>query len=133
MLTEIACGPISRAQVLEEIPFIYGWACNADDDRLWIPCDIVTATPPEWIERSMREGIYEPGESDMFISDKDRLTAHLCHEGDIHIKTPVAAIVEKCALRWLGNGHRLLRSTEVPPSPRSWREIRSVDEAIADM
>jgi len=77
MLTEIACGPISRSQVLEEIPFIYGWACNADDDRLWI--------------------------------------------------------VEKCALRWLGNGHRLLRSTEVPPSPRSWRELRSVDEAMADM
>ena len=147
MLIEIVCGPISRSQVLEEVPFIcslfaddgsqvevmYGCACNTDDNLLWTPREIAAATLPEWIERSMREGIYEPGESDIFIFDKDRLTAHLCHEGDIHLRTSGAAIVEKCASRWLGRGYRLLRSSEVPPTPQSWREIRSIDEATADM
>jgi hypothetical protein len=147
MLIEIACGPIGGSAVLEEIPFIcslfmnssatvsvmYGVGCNAENDRLWVPFDIVTATLPEWIERSIRDGIYGPGNSDIFIFDKDRLTARLCHEADIHIETSFASIIQTCAHRWLGKGYRLVRSEVVPPSSDSWREIQSEAQATAGL
>ena len=147
MLTEIACGPISGPATLEEIPFIcslflnssskvsvmYGVACKTDNDRLWVPFDIVTATLPEWIERSIQDGVYEPGNSDIFIFDKDRLTVRLCHEADIHIETSFASIIQMCAHRWLVKRYRLLRSEIVPPSSNSWREIHSVEEATAGL
>ena len=147
MLTEIACGPISGPATLEEIPFIcslfvnscfkvsvmYGVACNVDNDRLWAPFDVVTATLPEWIERSIQDGIYEPGNSDIFILDKNRLTVRLCHEADIHIETSFASIVQMCAHRWLGKRYRLLRSETVPSSSNSWREVHSVEEATVGL
>ncbi len=112
---------------------MYGVGCNAENDHLWVPFDIVTATLPGWIEQSIQDGTYEPGNSDIFVFDKDRLTARLCHEADIHIETSFAPIIQRCAHRWLGKGYRLLRSDIVPPSSNSWREIQSEEEAVAGL
>jgi hypothetical protein len=148
MLTEIACGPISPLAVLDEIPFIcslfvgggaaqvkvmYGVGCKADTDQLWCPFDIATAGLSDWIERMAQDGIYEPGRSDVFIFDADRLTARLCHEADIHIETRSLSIIQICAYRWLGKGYRLMRSDAVPASRDSWREIRSIEEATSGL
>lgn len=148
MLTEIACGPISESAVLDEIPFVwslfiesgsavvsveYGWACNADMDSLWQPKEIAISELPDWINRSISEGVYKPGRSDIFIEDRGRLKVQLCHEADIHIETQMAAIIRKCASRWLGKGYRIMRSDEVPPRRDSWREVRSVQDATTGL
>ena len=148
LLIEIVCGPITAAQVLEEVSFIcslflegggpqvsvmYGVGSRADIDRLWRPQEILTGTLPQWIERSIEDGVYEPARSDICIVDRDRLTARLCHEADIHIETRSRSIVQGCADRWLAKAYRLLRSDQVPPSRSSWREILSAEEATAGL
>jgi hypothetical protein len=107
---------------------MYGVGCNAENDQLWKQFDIPAISLPEWIERSIREGIYQPGECDIIIVDRDRLTAHLCHEADIHIETKESVIVQDCADRWLNLGYRLLRTDATSPSCKNWREVRSVAE-----
>lgn len=146
MQTEIACGPISESAVMEEIPFVcclfadggaaqvsvmFGVACETD--QLWSPLEIPTLTLSDWIQQTIREGIYYPGKSDLYIYDSDRLSVHLCHEADIHLHTQSAAIVQKCATRWLGKRYRLLRNDEIAPSRSRWREIQSVEDAAADL
>jgi hypothetical protein len=148
MWTEIACGPISESAVVDEISFIcslfrdaspsevsvmYGWACNADIDTLYEPKDITVANLSSWILTSIQSGIYEPGSSDLFIEDRERLKVQLCHEADIHITTKRKAIIEQCASRWLRQGYRMLRSNEVPANCGSWREIQSVEDATAGL
>ncbi|MGA2131379.1 MAG: hypothetical protein ABSH50_03615 [Bryobacteraceae bacterium] len=140
MLVEILCGPIGAQATLDEIPFVcslfacpnvtvmYGVGCKADIDELWRESEIPTSALPEWIERSIRDGIYHPGAAGLFISSRDELTVELCHEGDIHVQTHSAAIVETCMRRWLERGYRVLKSDLVPASPGTWREIRSVRE-----
>jgi hypothetical protein len=61
------------------------------------------------------------------------LTAHLCHEADIHIQTTDPAIIRHCVERWLSMMYRLLRTDDVSPARRTWREIHSVAEAVAGM
>ncbi len=83
---------------------MYGWACNLDFDVLWKPKDIAVANLYDWIKRSIQDGVYEPGQSDIFIEARELLKVKLCHEADIHIATETAAIIEKCASRWLRQG-----------------------------
>jgi hypothetical protein len=147
MLTEIACGPISESAVLEEIPFVcslfveiraaagivqYGWACNAEIDALWQPEEITTSELPVWIDRSITEGIYQPGRADVFIEARG-LKIQLCHEADIHVETEEAAIIRSCASHWLAKEYRLLRSDAVPPKHDSWRQVQSVEDAAAGL
>ncbi len=112
---------------------MYGVACNAESDRLWREFNIAVAALPDWIEQSIRDGIYRPGTSDIFLCDGDRLAVKLCHEADIHITTQSPEVVEKCASRWLAKRYRLLRSDEVPASSSSWREVQSVQEATTGL
>jgi hypothetical protein len=148
MLTVITCGPISVPAIVDDIPFIcslfvaggntqvsvmYGVGCKADTDQLWCPFDIATVSLSDWIARMAQDGVYEPGRSDLFIFDDDRLTARLCHEADIHIETRSLSIIQICAYRWLGKGYRLMRSDAVPTSRDSWREIRSIEEATSGL
>jgi hypothetical protein len=116
MVIEIACGPISESALLDELPFVcslfieiravtvsvqYGWACNEEIDALWHPEEITTSDLPAWIDRSIRQRIYQPGRSDVFIDARGRLKVLLCHEADIHVETVEAAIIRSCASRWL--------------------------------
>lgn len=139
---------MGESAVLDEIPFVcslfaeggatvvnvqYGWACNASTDALWQPEEITTAQVPDWIDRSIRTGIYLPGRSDVFIERRGRLKVQLCHEADIHVETEDAAIIRNCASRWLAKGYRLLRSDTIPPKHDSWREVHSVRDAAAGL
>ncbi len=124
MLTEITCGPISESEMVDEFVFVcslfldsgsvevsvmYGWACNLDFDALWKRKDIAVANLYDWIQSSIQLGIYEPGQADIFLEDGEILQIKLCHEADIHITAESAAIIEKCASRWLRKGYRILR------------------------
>jgi hypothetical protein len=148
MLTEITCGPISESAVEDEISFIcslfrdacpgevsvmYGWACNVKIDALWEPKCIAVVDLSSWILGSIQNGIYEPGSSDLFIEDRERLKVLLCHEADIHITTKIKVIIERCASRWLQKGYSMHRSDEVPADCESWREVQSVGDATAGM
>ncbi len=92
------------------------WGCNLEFDVLWKPKDIAVANLYDWINTSIKNGVYKPGNSDIFIEDRELLKIKLCQEADIHITTETAAIIEKCASRWLCRGYRILRSNKVPPA-----------------
>jgi len=114
-----------------EVSVIYGWGCNLD--VLWKPKDIAVANLYDWITKSIQDGVYEPGQSDILIEAGELLKVKFCHEADIHITTETAAIIEKCASRWLRQGYRVLRSNKVPPSHDSWQEVQSVENATAGL
>lgn len=135
---------MNESSFAEELPFVcslfqiiganqvavmYGWACA--EQHLWEEFKVRTPDLLSRIERSIDDGIYNPARSDLFITASDQLTAHLCHEADIHIKTASLVIIRQCASRWLSQDQRLLRSDEVPPSGSSWREVRTVEETVA--
>ncbi len=139
---------ISESAMVDEIPFVcslfldggsvevsvmYGWGCNLEFDVLWKPKNIATANLYDWITTSLQCGVYEPGNSDIFIEDRELLKTKLCHEADIHITTEAATIIEKCALRWLPRGYRIVRSDKVPASHDSWRETKSVKDTTAGL
>lgn len=147
MPIEIACGPISELEFAEEISFVcslfadagsaqvsvmFGWACKAQPDQLWRSKEIVCASLSDWIAAAIQDGIFEPGRSDLSI-ESDGLTVLLCHEADIHVMTQSASVIATCSARWLRKGFRLLRSDQVPPERTSWRDIRTVEEAIAGL
>ena len=147
-MAEIACGPINASQVLQEIPFIcslfangggpdigvmLGVGCNTQNNNLWTEVKIPTPSLPEWINGNIQASIYEPGECDIFIFDGSRLTAHLCHEADIHIQTADPATIRHCVERWLSMMYRVLRTDDVSSVRKNWREIQSVAEALAGM
>jgi hypothetical protein len=143
-MTEIACGPMDEMFFADQIPFVcslfqmvaadavrimYGWGCA--DEHLWEVFEVPTSDLLARVERSIEQDIYRPAKSDLFITASDQLTAHLCHEADIHITTASPVIMGPCASHWLSQNQRLLRSDQVPPTRTSWREIRTVEEATS--
>jgi hypothetical protein len=139
---------MSESEVEAEIPFVcalfadggaahvsvmFGVACKVDHDQLWSPFDIGTPILVEWIERMIRDGVYRPADSDLYIDEGERLSIRLCHEADIHVRTQSASIVKTCASRWLEKRYRLLRNDQVPVSRSTWREVQSIEDAIADL
>jgi hypothetical protein len=99
-------------------------------DELWKEYEIPAASLPEWIDSSARSGIYEPGNSDLFIRD-ERTTAQLCHESDIHIRSADLEVIRRCVERWLAMGYSLHRSDDVGPQNVIWREVHSIEAAVA--
>jgi hypothetical protein len=115
----------------DRVSIMYGWACA--EEHLWEDIEVTPRDLLAHIERSIADGIYCPASSDLFITAFDQLTAHLCHEADIHIRTASPVIIRQCAARWLSQNRRLLRSDEVPPSHHSWREVRTVEDATSNV
>lgn len=81
-----------------------------------------------WINRSIQTGVFVPGECDILILDRNRLTVQLCHEADIHVQTTDPGVVREPVERWLRMGYRLMLTDDVSAVRKSWREIRSLAE-----
>jgi len=144
MVMELCCGPIGKAEVQQEIPFLcalvrgggsqqigvmYGLACRAEDGALWTESKIEAPLLDEWIADSIRRGIYSPGECDLFIFDGERLTVQLCHESDIHVETTEVQIIRDCTARWL---ERRFRVVSKPLSTgNDWKEVGCIEDVVS--
>ena len=78
----------------------YGWACKLPMDQLWQPHEIQTQSLASLIRRSVNDGIFHLGGSDLHIEDRaGTFEFKLCHESDIHFKSvdqsQVAQVIEE--------------------------------------
>lgn len=115
-------GPLTPAQVLEELPEIvnllrlggieellveFGSGCKLEAQRLWQDTVVGLADLAAFIQRSIEEGIYSPGRADLILQDRDRSFECLfCHESDIHLETEDVSMIEKVNKRWMDKGYK---------------------------
>jgi hypothetical protein len=101
--------PLTRTQLLDEIPQIVGWLQSNGIDDLVIEYGSGCKLEPElvpFIQSSIESGIYEPGEADLVVHDRDRnFECLFCHESDIHLATDDESILTQAAQRWLDKGY----------------------------
>lgn len=91
---------------VEQVDVYFGWACNfPDDGDSEREVSLRAVELPILIEKSIAKGVYSLGNADVFIRDKSRnLEVLLCHESNIEVKTPDAALIELVRRRWLSRG-----------------------------
>jgi hypothetical protein len=113
--------PLTPTQLLEEIPQIAGWlqsngienlvieygsGCKLKPELLWRDIEVRRADLVSFIQDSIAQGIYSPGEADLVVQDRDRTFECLfCHESDIHLATDDESILTQAAQRWLDKGY----------------------------
>ncbi|MBZ5595036.1 MAG: hypothetical protein LAP39_22565 [Acidobacteriia bacterium] len=113
--------PLTPTQLLDEIPQIVGWlqsngidnlvieygsGCKLDPELLWRDIEVRRADLVSFIQSSIEQGIYSPGEADLVVQDRDRTFECLfCHESDIHLATDHESILTQAAQRWLDKGY----------------------------
>ena len=74
----------------------YGWGCNIHNDLHYQPMQVGINWLDRFINESIEQRIYKPGESDLYIETKDNSIVILfCHESDIHIKAIEKERLEK--------------------------------------
>jgi hypothetical protein len=65
---------------------VYGFGCNLHSDLLFVPMRLLPNQLTRFLEDSISQHIFQPGDNDLHISvSEGRLTLTFCHEGDIHI------------------------------------------------
>jgi hypothetical protein len=113
--------PLTRTQLLDEIHQIVGWlqsngiddlvieygsGCKLEPELLWRDIEVRRADLVPFIQTSIDNGIYAPGEADLVVQDRDRTFECLfCHESDIHLATDDEGILTQAAQRWLDKGY----------------------------
>jgi hypothetical protein len=113
--------PLTRTQLLEEIPQIVGWlqsngidnliieygsGCKLEPELLWRDIEVRRADLVSFIQNSIEQGIYSPGQADLVVQDRDhRFECLFCHESDIHLATDDESILTQAAQRWLDKGY----------------------------
>jgi hypothetical protein len=108
---------------------MYSVGCAIDDNQRDKEISIPAAKLGKWISDSIERGIYTPGECDIIINDRGRLSARLCHESDIHIETVNPAVIAECVTRWLEMGHPIHRKSLT--AGKGWKSVWSVGDAIS--
>ena len=114
-------GPLTSAQLLEEIPEIvrllasngvdnvvveYGWGCKLQTGELWQDISIRLADLVTFIASSIEKGIFLPGQADLLLQDRDQsFECLLCRDSDIHLSTDNDAILAEATQRWMDKGY----------------------------
>ena len=89
----------------ESVVVLYGWACNLDVPDLWQEMPTPTSALRAFIRESMERGVYDLGESDMYIQDPDEIFQFLlCHESDIHFRSTDQALLNIVKAAWQDAG-----------------------------
>ncbi|HKW98922.1 MAG TPA: hypothetical protein VJN43_14380 [Bryobacteraceae bacterium] len=114
-------GPLTSAQLLEEIPEIvrllasngvdnvvveYGWGCKLQTGELWQDISMRVADLVTFIASSIEKGIFLPGQADLLLQDRDQsFECLLCRDSDIHLSTDNDAILAEATRRWMDKGY----------------------------
>jgi hypothetical protein len=95
----------------DRVRVTFGYGSKLPMDQLWIPTEIDTPSIGEFIDDAARKGIFELGQSDLDIEDRQETFAFkLCHESDIHFESIDRGLVEQVITLWRGRGLGLSES-----------------------
>ena len=94
---------------------LYGWGCRLETPELWREMPTPTSALRGFIRASVERGVYELGESDLFLQDEAKSFEFLlCHESDLHFKTEVEEWLQRVESRWQAAGLRPVRVSAEP-------------------
>jgi len=118
---KIESSPLTGVQIAEEVPAIAeilsangiedvivsnGWGAGLTVDELWKPFHVKTRELATFLNSSIGNGVFRPGNSDLFIEDEAKSFEFLlCHESDIHLKTENPKLIEQTAEHWAEKGY----------------------------
>ena len=84
----------------------YGSGCKLEPGQLWQDIEIPLPELAAFIEASIQQGIYSPGQADLVVQDRDRTFECLfCHESDIHLMTDNDGLIAEATKRWMDKGY----------------------------
>jgi hypothetical protein len=96
----------------DRINVTFGYGSKLPMNQLWVPTEIDTSSLGAFIGDASRKGIFELGQSDLHIEDRqETLEFRLCHESDIHFESIDQGLVEQVITLWRGRGLGLNVST----------------------
>ena len=114
-------GPLTPAQLLDEVSEIvkllqasgidhlfveYGSGCKLESGQLWQDIAIRLPELISFIQTSIEQGIYSPGQADLVVQDRDRtFECLLCHESDIHLASQDGVLIAEATRRWMDKGY----------------------------
>ncbi|MEM7343214.1 MAG: hypothetical protein AAF485_03145 [Chloroflexota bacterium] len=91
---------------IKSVTTIYGWACNVEIDDLYQDIPISTDNLKQFLIENIENGVYEVGESDLFIENKETdVQFLLCHESDIHFTTKNMQLLQEVRDSWKRKGY----------------------------
>jgi hypothetical protein len=97
---------ILSANGIEDVIISNGWGAGSSVDELWKPIHVKTSELPVFLNSSIGNGVFRPGNSDLFIEDEAKsFQFFLCHESDIHLKTYNPRLIEQTAEHWAERGY----------------------------
>jgi hypothetical protein len=83
----------------------YGWACDLDQDDLYLDHRIETRGLSDFVRRATESGVFTLGESDLYIKGTSiEFCFTLCHESDIHIECQDASLIKRVTAVWAAAG-----------------------------
>ena len=104
----------------------YGYACNLPIDQLWRPIEVETLLLEAFVQRSVRDGVFQFGQCDLHIEDPAHtLEFKLSHESDIYFASTDRSLVDQVTKAWHEQG-LVLYLSEGPQgsaAPKHWRRI----------
>jgi hypothetical protein len=83
----------------------YGWACDLDQDDLYLDHRVQSSALNDFVDRSTASGVFTLGESDLYIKGASvEFSFTLCHESDIHFECLDPNLVNRVTGAWTGAG-----------------------------
>lgn len=106
-----------RERNLTELEMMYGVGCGSSA-AAWLPAKVALENLDELIAQSERDGLFRPGNSDLWImtqdhdiNNKPKVEFRLCHEADIHVVSGDAELLAAVKAHWVENGWRGYQGT----------------------
>ncbi len=91
---------------IREVSISYGFSCNTTE--IYIPIRIPVTDILPFIQRSVRQGIYQVGQGELHIEGGDPpMLFVLCHAGDIHFESEADSDSIEVERYWSEKGYPL--------------------------
>jgi hypothetical protein len=93
-----------RLKGILEVTVSYGFSCNTS--RIYEPISVPVGGLLDFIQCSIRQGIYQPGECEMHIEGGEPpMLFVLCHAGDIHFESEAQTACSEVKQSWSEKGY----------------------------
>lgn len=126
MAAVVGISDLIAAWGYRRVDVMYGFDCKLPTDQLWQVQEVETSGLDGHIERSIRDGIFLPGLSDIHIEDLETSFGFkLCHESDLHFESTQPWMVEQVVACWRAQGFALFMNAgpSANPGTKEWKRL----------
>ena len=99
---------------------------QSSERRAWHPIEIETQSLPDFIDESIRKGVFRPQQSDVHIQDLERKPDfRFCHESDLHFESYIHGLTQQVIDMLRIKGFKMFadRGPKLSALPKQWTPI----------